>query len=141
MAAMRHAFSSNDEREGLSSLAAAALSIWHANGLGSGYDHETLALYGFDSALRMTAESVVSSGALSSVALHPSLLTPFVGGPKTWAIVAIHNHPSGDSRPSAADIATTRQLAEHLRWIGVSLYDHLIEARDEIYSFRRSGLL
>ena len=42
------------------------------------------------------------------------------------SIVAFHNHPSGNTEPSAEDIAVTRQLAEAGRVIGIRLVDHLI---------------
>lgn len=42
------------------------------------------------------------------------------------AIVAFHNHPSGNTEPSAEDIAVTRQLVEAGRVIGIPVRDHLI---------------
>ena len=37
-----------------------------------------------------------------------------------------HNHPDGDLRPSAADMALTRRLAQGLAALDVMLLDHLI---------------
>lgn len=55
-------------------------------------------------------------------------------------IIAIHNHPSQDSRPSNDDISTTKRLKEVGALIGVQLVDHVIIG-DEYYSFKEKGLL
>jgi len=64
------------------------------------------------------------------------------------AIIAVHNHPSGDPAPSRADIHVTRQLREAARIIGIDLTDHIIvgePAKDPnrlgYYSFNDAGLV
>ena len=56
-------------------------------------------------------------------------------------LVVAHNHPSGDPRPSPADIEATRRLAETAATLGILLHDHLIFAAGECRSFRELGLL
>lgn len=56
-------------------------------------------------------------------------------------LLVAHNHPSGDPRPSQADIAATRRLAEVAGALGLRLHDHLIFAGAECRSFRALGLL
>ena len=41
-------------------------------------------------------------------------------------ILLAHNHPSGDCTPSALDIATTRQLVEAGKIVGIEVLDHVI---------------
>ncbi len=57
------------------------------------------------------------------------------------AIIVAHNHPNGDHRPSAADIAATRKLARLCRDLEIALHDHVIIAGGNRYSFREEGLL
>ena len=57
------------------------------------------------------------------------------------AVVLVHNHPSGDPAPSAADIEATRKVAEALKAIGVTLHDHLIVGRTGHSSLRNAGLM
>ena len=52
-----------------------------------------------------------------------------------------HNHPSGDPRPSRADIQATRRLAETADALDIRLHDHLIFAGTDCRSFRELGLL
>lgn len=57
------------------------------------------------------------------------------------SIILAHNHPSGDPRPSGADMAVTRRLCLVAQAIDVTVLDHLIFAGGRMFSFRRQGLL
>lgn len=56
-------------------------------------------------------------------------------------LVIAHNHPSGDPRPSRADIQATRRLADTADALDIRLHDHLIFAGADCRSFRDLGLL
>lgn len=56
------------------------------------------------------------------------------------AVVAIHNHPSGDPTPSAADVAVTTELARAGALLDIELLDHLIIGDGRWVSLRRLGL-
>lgn len=56
-------------------------------------------------------------------------------------VLLVHNHPSGDARPSADDIAFTRRLAATMAAIGVRLHDHLVVAGRHCASLCRESLL
>jgi DNA repair protein RadC len=56
------------------------------------------------------------------------------------AVVVAHNHPSGDSTPSAADKSLTEGIFLALKMVGVKLIDHLVIA-DTITSFAEIGAL
>jgi DNA repair protein RadC len=45
---------------------------------------------------------------------------------KAAAIVLLHNHPSGDPAPSAADVQMTKQLGEAAKLMDVDLLDHVV---------------
>jgi DNA repair protein RadC len=54
----------------------------------------------------------------------------------------MHNHPSGDPHPSAADGAITKRLREAGDILQVRLLDHvIIGAEGHLYSFREAGVL
>jgi DNA repair protein RadC len=46
------------------------------------------------------------------------------------AIILVHNHPSGDPTPSAADIEMTKAVAERAKLFDVALFDHIIVGKD-----------
>jgi DNA repair protein RadC len=56
------------------------------------------------------------------------------------AVVAIHNHPSGDPTPSAADVAVTAELARAGALLDIELLDHLVIGDGRWVSLRRLGL-
>ncbi len=57
------------------------------------------------------------------------------------ALILVHNHPSGDPSPSAADRSTTRELCLAAEAIGIVLHDHVIIGNGATFSFRQGGLL
>ena len=57
------------------------------------------------------------------------------------AVILVHNHPSGDPNPSAADLAITRDIVAAVDAIGVKVHDHLVIGRKGVASFKSLGLL
>ena len=59
------------------------------------------------------------------------------------AFAVAHNHPSGDTAPSRADIQVTRQIREAARVMGIDMLDHVIvgDPGSEPYSFSDAGLV
>jgi len=53
----------------------------------------------------------------------------------------LHNHPSGDPKPSSADIAITRDIVDAAAAISVKVHDHLVIGRERVVSFKSLGLL
>jgi DNA repair protein RadC len=56
------------------------------------------------------------------------------------AIVAVHNHPSGDPTPSAADVALTVEIVAAGQLLDIELLDHLIIGQGRWLSLKRLGL-
>lgn len=42
------------------------------------------------------------------------------------SIIVAHNHPSGDLRPSKADLELTNELKLRAEWLGLEFLDHII---------------
>jgi DNA repair protein RadC len=57
------------------------------------------------------------------------------------AVILVHNHPSGDPKPSEADIKLTDELRKILKMSDIIIYDHIIIGVQGIYSFRQNGLM
>jgi DNA repair protein RadC len=53
----------------------------------------------------------------------------------------VHNHPSGDPKPSRDDIEMTREVRKAAEALGISIHDHLVIGRKGHASFRSLGLL
>lgn len=52
------------------------------------------------------------------------------------ALILVHNHPSGDPTPSAADISMTKQIIDAARPLGVQVHDHIIVGRTGYFSMK-----
>ncbi len=60
---------------------------------------------------------------------------------KTSTVILAHNHPSGDSNPSASDIEVTKDLIKAGDILGLKLLDHLIVSDRGLFSFKARGLM
>ena len=56
------------------------------------------------------------------------------------AVILSHNHPSGDPRPSPADIKLTNKLRQVLSTFEITLTDHIIMSENSCYSFCESAV-
>jgi DNA repair protein RadC len=97
---------------------------------------------------RLRKRVEVSSGTATAALAHPREVFRSAIREAASAVVCVHNHPSGDPSPSAADIQLTRQLREAAAAVDIPLLDHVIIGRrgaDPLgrgyYSFREAGLL
>lgn len=85
----------------------------------------------------------VSDGGLTSTIADLRLIFSVALKSVSCNFIIGHNHPSGNLKPSAADIALTQQLKEAGKIMDIKLLDHLILSPDEdkYYSFADEGLL
>ena len=57
------------------------------------------------------------------------------------SLILVHNHPSGDTQPSRADIAVTRDIVEAGKRLNIAVHDHVIIGAKGHSSMRALGLL
>ncbi len=94
-----------------------------------------------DARHRVLCEEVISIGSLTSSIVHPrEVFLPAIRESAS-AVVLIHNHPSGDARPSEEDIAVTGRLRRAAELIGITILDHLVIGDTEFTSLREQGVL
>lgn len=55
--------------------------------------------------------------------------------------IIVHNHPSGDARPSGADMAITQHLVQAARPLHIRFVDHVVVTEDECYSLKKDDFL
>ena len=55
------------------------------------------------------------------------------------AIILGHNHPSGNAKPSDADVKITTQIAKAGKMLDIRVLDHIIYTRENFYSFNNEG--
>ncbi len=83
----------------------------------------------------------VEKGTENEIYIYPRKIVKIALENSSTAIILIHNHPSGDIKPSQNDIGITRNLKILLENIGITLHDHIIITANNYYSFRKEGLI
>ena len=83
----------------------------------------------------------ISTGGISSTVADPKVV--FMAALKAAAcnIILAHNHPSGNLKPSRADIELTSKIKEGGRLLDITVLDHLIISNEGYYSFADEGLM
>ena len=74
-------------------------------------------------------------GTISTAIVHPREVFKSAIKHSASCIILLHNHPSGDSTPSNADIDLTKKIKEAGDIIGIPLIDHIIIGHNNYYSF------
>jgi DNA repair protein RadC len=94
-----------------------------------------------DTKHRVLRSTVVASGTLNTTIVLPRdvFREAMLGG--AAAVIAFHNHPSGDPTPSADDFELTRRLAAAGTLVGIELVDHVVLGDARYCSFKEMGRL
>lgn len=88
---------------------------------------------------KVIAFETVMQGSIDSVGVSPRMIVEKVIKHDATAVVIAHNHPGGIAIPSPQDIEITKQIAEVLKSISVSLVDHIIIADNDYISLATSS--
>ncbi|MEM8587304.1 MAG: DNA repair protein RadC [Pseudomonadota bacterium] len=102
---------------------------------------EQVRLLFLDKKNALIADEVMQQGTVDQAPVYPREVVKRVLELGATAIILVHNHPSGDPKPSDADIAMTHQIALALSSVDVVIHDHVIIGRAGQASFRGLGLL
>lgn len=94
-----------------------------------------------DNSLHLISSRLISRGGLTSTAVDIRVLLreALTGGAS--AIAAVHNHPSGSTRPSPQDDDLTRRIQKACEAVNLRLMDHVIVATGGYYSYHDEGKL
>lgn len=84
-------------------------------------------------------EELIFVGTVNHSMVHPRDVFKKAYELNASYIICVHNHPSGDTRPSKDDENVTLRLRQVGLLTGVRLLDHIIIGRDNYYSFMESG--
>lgn len=90
---------------------------------------------------RFGREVAITLGTLTASLVHPREVFGPAVREAAAAVVLVHNHPSGDARPSREDIAVTRRLARAGWLLGIPVLDHVVVADRGWSSLRELGAL
>lgn len=109
-------------------------------------DREVVKALLLDTKLRLIRHENIALGSLNECVAHPREIFRSAIVHSAYAVILIHNHPSGDPAPSQADHRLTRQLRDAAALLQIQLLDHIIMGspdggRAPYFSFRDAGCL
>lgn len=81
------------------------------------------------------------TGTINAAAVYPREIVKQVIADHAAAVILVHNHPSGNSTPSEADIRLTRDIKHALALVDVDVLDHFIIADNQVCSLAQQGLM
>ena len=90
---------------------------------------------------QVIAKKTLSIGTLEYTVFHPRDILKWGLKYSAYAIVLIHNHPSGNANPSQMDKNMTHMVYEACETMGIKLIDHIIIGANCYYSFAEKGIL
>lgn len=106
----------------------------------AGRQQEHFLCISLNGANEVIEKRTVTIGLLDRSQVHPREVFADVIADRAAAVIFAHNHPSGELKPSDADIAIHEQLTQAARILGIRVLDQIIVTRKGHYSFQESGL-
>ena len=94
-----------------------------------------------DTKYRVIRTTLVAVGTLNSSVVQPRDVSREAAVGSAAAIIAFHNHPSGDPKPSPDDVELTHRLAAAGVLMGIDLVDHIILGDGQYCSLKELGHL
>lgn len=104
-------------------------------------DHEQFWVVLLNRANVVIKKVSISQGGVSGTIADPKLIFKTAIENLASAIILIHNHPSGNLKPSEADVALTRKIKSAGSLLEVPVLDHIIFTNNGYYSFADEGNL
>ena len=104
-------------------------------------ERECFAVLLLNTRYRVKGHHLVSTGTLDSVHVHGREVFRAAIIAAAHSVTLLHNHPSGDPDPSAADIKVTRELVQAGRLLKIEVLDHVIIGQPRHRSLRELGYI
>lgn len=83
----------------------------------------------------------ISQGGITGTVGDTRLICKYALDMLATAIILVHNHPSGNLKPSSEDVKLTAKISKALDTLDITLLDHLIVTNKKYYSFKDEGIL
>lgn len=102
-------------------------------------DREHFWTISLNNANQLLAVELIGLGTVNSVAVKPMEVFSLPLQKRAVKLMLVHNHPSGQLKPSEEDLDITDNLIQVGLILNVPVLDHLIISTESFYSFKDSG--
>ena len=102
---------------------------------------EEFRVFFLDAAYHLKGEKLITTGTINKSSVSPREIIKAALDNKAVYIIMAHNHPSGDIKPSDADIAMTENFQELADIMDLELFDHVLVGRNGVHSLKADGYI
>jgi DNA repair protein RadC len=111
-------------------------------GICVGYQREIFGVIFLDSQHKViSVDDQMFRGTINCASVYPREIVKAALFHNAAALFVFHNHPSGYSEPSQADISITNRIKKALELVDVSVLDHFVVSEANVVSFAERGLM
>ena len=110
------------------------------NEMGDLKQEHLVTLY-LDTKNKIIRKRTIFIGTVNSSTANPREILHYAVKYMATSIIVVHNHPSGDTKPSKNDKNFTKKISEACGFLGVNFLDHMIIGKEEYFSFRENNLI
>jgi len=89
----------------------------------------------------LISDEIQQSGTVNHTAVYPREVVKRALEIGATSLILVHNHPSGDTTPSKADISMTQEIVKAAAALNIRIHDHLIVSVSESTSLKSLGLM
>ncbi|MCL6407881.1 DNA repair protein RadC [Dickeya dadantii] len=107
----------------------------------AGFEREVFAVLCLTTRHRLIEYAELFYGTIATTAVYPREIVRKALSCNAAAVILAHNHPSGNTEPSQADLMLTRRVSAALALVEVRVLDHIIVGGNDTLSFAERALL
>jgi DNA repair protein RadC len=104
-------------------------------------EREAFRVLFLDKKNQLIADEILGQGTVDHAPVYPREVMRRALELSASHLILVHNHPSGDPTPSAADVEMTKRIVEAGKVLSIVIHDHVVVGRDDVASLKHLGLL
>jgi len=104
-------------------------------------NHEVFKILLLNRNNKVTRIETISTGGVAGTIVDPKVIFKKALDEQSSSIILSHNHPSGNLKPSQADLDITKKLVKAGKTLEINVLDHIIISEKGYYSFLDEGLI
>lgn len=103
--------------------------------------HERFTIITLNNANNVVGFREISDGGITGTIVDIRLVAKYALDSLAVAIILVHNHPSGNLKPSDSDIQLTNKIKKGFEYLDIEILDHLIITDKDYFSFKDNKML
>ena len=105
-----------------------------------GAERELFLVLFLNSQHQLISDEIMFKGTVNAAAVYPREIAKRALELNAAAIILSHNHPSGVTTPSQADLGITKRIQNCMEYLDIDVLDHIIVGHESM-SFSQQGLM